>query len=117
MSRKSDTCFNKLNGRPLSEYYSKSEALESASYTKRKFGQNLIPYKCDSCGFWHLSPKNRQTPSTTCKYCTDRNGNYKELYQSKSDAEKRAKILARENHVKLKVYQCPYSDGWHLTKK
>ncbi len=117
MSRKSDTCFNKLNGRPLSEYYSKTEALESADYAKRKFGQNLVPYKCNNCGFWHLSPKNRQTPSKTCPYCTDRNGNYKELYQTKTDAEKRAKILFQENHVKLSVYKCPYSNGWHLTKK
>ncbi len=48
--------------------------------------------------------------------CTDRNYQFKKLYPTEKEAEKRAKFLFDEQGVYLIVYPCPYSLGWHLTK-
>ena len=115
MSRKSDSCFSKRNGKPLTVYASKPEAQQSANY-ENQYGRNLVPYQCRKCGEWHLSPKDRQTPSTKCRHCTGLAGKYKDLYESEADAGKRAAILRKEEGISLTVYKCPYEDGWHLTK-
>ncbi len=116
MNVKSETCFSKSNGNALSVYSSSDEALNSATYTNNKYGRNLIPYQCDRCNLWHLSPKSRYTQSTECTICTDRNGSLKQLYISKRDAQKRANILFEENGILLNVYSCPHESGFHLTK-
>ena len=54
MSLKSTTCFGKQTGRPLTEYDSEYDALDGADYANSKYGQNLVPYQCDTCGLWHL---------------------------------------------------------------
>ena len=115
MSRKSMTCFKK-DGEPLSQYSSEYEARDGASHVKYKYGLDLAPYLCSKCGYWHLSPKERQTPSKECTYCTDSNGKHKELYETEEAAKTRAEIIEEEQGIKLKVYKCPNQDGWHLTK-
>ena len=115
MSVKSTTCFNR-KGKPLTEYYTESDAQEGADYANKLHRNNLTPYRCDKCGLWHLSPQNRQTPSRKCNICKDRNGKPKELYFFEQDAKQRAKILYKEQGVSLSVYECPNGDGWHLTK-
>ncbi len=116
MNRKSETCFGKMTNRPLTEYDSQSDALEGADYANRHYGQNLVPYQCGECGFWHLSPVDRQTPSAKCPHCTGADGGAKDSYETKGKARQRAAILQREQKVDLKVYRCQYGNGWHLTR-
>jgi len=116
MPIKSDTCFNQKNGEPLTEYISEYDAKQGAEYVKASYGHDLIPYRCSSCGKWHLSPRNRQTPSRICHFCKDSYGNSKDLYKTEEAAVQRAKIIEKEQGIKLKVYRCHYADGYHLTK-
>ena len=116
MSYKSDICFSKHNNTPLTTYVSEDEAQSGANFVNSKYDNDLVPYKCSNCNEWHLSPKNRSTKSTKCYDCTDRNGNNKDLYLTKNDAQQRADILYEEMGVLLNLYECPYNNGWHLTK-
>ena len=117
MNVKSETCFSNHDGKPLSFFASKSGALDSAKYAKKRYGRSLLPYQCDKCNLWHLSPKSRHTQSEECSYCTDKNGQLKQLYVSKNKAQKRADILFKEKAVLLDVYSCPHQNGFHLTKR
>ena len=49
--------------------------------------------------------------------CTDGNGEIKDLYMSKSEVALAQELRQREQHIKLKIYACPTSIGWHLTKE
>lgn len=115
MYRKSHTCTGKLSGKPLTEYPSEEMALNGAAYALRKFGNSMVPYRCDACGWWHLAPADRQTPSSTSSSCRGRNGQPKATYDSESDARRRAEILEDEQGVRLQTYRCDCG-GWHLTK-
>jgi len=112
---KSATCFKK-DGEPLSTYYTEYDAEEGAAYVLSQHRHDLSPYECSECGYWHLSPKKRQTPSKECIHCTDSNGKHKELYETEDAASRRAEIIFEEQKIKLKVYPCPHQKGWHLTK-
>ena len=79
---KSATCIGKKSGKPLTEYDSKQEALEGALHANSRYKQSLVPYHCSDCGSWHLSLKERQTPSEKCTHCTGRNGELKDSYRS-----------------------------------
>ena len=116
MTGKSTTCFGKQTNKPLTEYDSLEEAQEGAAYAKSTYRSDLIPYQCETCGLWHLSPKSRQTPSEKCPFCKGANGQAKEAYHSRKDAQRRADILRKEQGVSLKVYPCDQSDKWHLTR-
>ncbi len=117
MNRKSPICNAQKSGRPLTEYDTKTEAKAAARHANQTYGgNNLIPYKCGQCGFWHLAPADRQTPSETCPICRGADGMLKESYTTERDALRRAGILRKENGVKLKVYECEHGNGWHLTK-
>lgn len=116
MKMKSETCFGKVSGQPLTQYVDEEEALSGVEYAKSHYDNDLSPYHCDKCGFWHLSPKSRQTPSHKCHYCTSRDGVQKDSYRSKREANLRADIIYREKGILLDVYQCQFSAGWHLTK-
>lgn len=113
---KSETCYSKKTKEPLTEYYTEEDAQDGADYANSAFDNNLAPYKCGKCDNYHLSPKNRQTPSERCISCTDRYGKSKELYFTQKDAERRANIIYQERGLSLNTYQCEYSQGWHLTK-
>lgn len=116
MSEKSQTCFGKVSGKPLTVYRSRAEADESARYVEGRYGRAMVSYQCETCGEWHLSPSERQTSSTQRGCCIDRNGRPKAAYASRKGAERRAAILLREQGVSLSVYPCPNGGGWHLTK-
>ena len=116
MSQKSETCIGKATGKPLTEFDSLLEAQEGADYANKTYRSNLTPYACETCGMWHLSPKNRQTPSEKCPFCKGADGQMKDAYQSRKDAQRRADILRQEQGVSLKVYACEHSDKWHLTR-
>lgn len=113
---KSDTCFGKVSGKPLTEFFTEQDAQNTAEYSKIHYENILAPYDCKKCDFWHLSPTARQTPSTKCQYCTAGDGEYKNSYKTKGDAHKRANILYFEQGHLLDVYKCRYGNGWHLTK-
>ena len=117
MRRKSVTCFSKTTGKPVSEYDSKITAEKAADHANFQYGNDLIPYRCNKCGKWHLSPKNRQTPSTKCNKCTGSDGRRKALYDTEVTADNRASILLNEKGIDLKVYKCPYNHGWHLSRE
>lgn len=118
MNRKSPSCMTRKTGRPLTEYDSKIEAKSAANFANKNFtGNDLVPYKCNRCGFWHLSPADRQTPSKTCSVCRGADGKLKEAYLNESTAKQRAELLCKEQGVTLKVYECEHGNGWHLTKQ
>ena len=110
------TCINKVTGMPLKKYYSDSEAHEAVLYVKYTHDKEMEQYLCNKCGFWHLSPVSRATPSHKCIHCTGGNGMSKDTYHSKQDALVRSGIIYDERNIRLSVYPCPYEDGWHLTK-
>lgn len=114
---KSKTCTSSRSNKALSEYASEKEALDAAKFIRKQRSNHMVPYRCETCNKWHLAPKGRQTPSSTCGQCKDRNGKPKESYETKQGATKRARILQKEQGVSLSVYECPHGNGWHLTKK
>lgn len=109
----SEVCF-KQDGTPLKAYDSEISAREGAEYVKKRYEHEQVPYKCNKCDFWHLSPIERQTKNHISS-CRDSKGNPKSAYETREDAEKRAKILYKEKGIKLKVYQCSDCNYWHLT--
>lgn len=115
-SRKSTQCIGKTSGQPVTEYDSETEALAGAEHARLAYQNDLVPYRCNKCGFWHTAPRSRQTPSTTCYHCTGADGRQKEAYASEQAAETRAAILGREQGIYLRAYVCEYGQGWHLTK-
>lgn len=116
MSFKSETCVGTTSGKPLTEYDDETEAREGAEHAKGRFGRDLVPYACDTCGKWHLSPANRQTPSSKCPMCRGANGQAKESYRNEAEALRRASILRGEQGADLRVYPCEHGHGWHLTR-
>lgn len=115
MPTKSRTCTGAVSKAPLTEYISEDEARTGAAYAHARHGSTMVPYLCDRCHHWHLSPHDRQTRASPCTACVGRDGRPKARYDSKEAAARRLEILCRERHVSLRVYQCPYG-GWHLTK-
>ncbi|EGQ8177308.1 hypothetical protein DXJ84_15320 [Vibrio parahaemolyticus] len=113
---KSEMCFGKMSGQPLTEFYSEEDAQNAAQYSHENFGNNITPYKCTKCSLWHLSPRSRQTPSKKCHRCTGRDGLFKDSYRSKRDTRLRAEIIYLEHGISLRSYKCKYGSGWHLTK-
>jgi hypothetical protein len=135
--KKSLTCIGHATGQPVTEYETLQEAQQAMEHINVNSDDEntlLIPYQCFECCKWHLSPKSRQTPSTSSSssngcHCrgesssrcgthaatttTTRNssktddGAFKQSYLSRQDAERRAAILSQEQGVRLYVYQCP----------
>lgn len=114
--RKSDTCTGRRSGQPLTEYDTEADALCGAGYAQREYGSLLVPYRCDRCSCWHLSPASRHTPCRQCHRCVGRDGRSKAAYTDREAAERRAEILLEEQGVRLRAYPCDYGGGWHLTK-
>ena len=48
--------------------------------------------------------------------CNDADGEMKYLYVSKKEVELAQELTQREQHIKLNIYACPKTRGWHLTK-
>ena len=49
-------------------------------------------------------------------YCCDRDGMPKVLYRDKLDAKRAKKFISSKESIELKIYPCPTSNGWHLSK-
>lgn len=56
---------------------------------------------------------NNEEDHCTCK---DSSGEFKELYETDTVAQRQAERSMMQHNVRLKVYPCPYGYGWHLTK-
>lgn len=104
----SSTCVSR-RGTPRRAYPDRVSAEASANQALSAYGSCMVAYICALCGSWHLSPVDRHTPSHHCCACS------KLAYESKDAAERRAWILGRERGVRLRVYECPHGEGWHLT--
>ncbi len=115
MRIKNPDCINK-QGKPLTCYLNERSALEAASYLNTTTGGDFLPYDCKKCDFWHISPQNRHTPSRKCGSCISSSGEYKDLYSKEEFAKQRARIIHKEQGVRLSLYSCPSGEGWHLTK-
>lgn len=109
-------CISKSTGKELAAYETEKEAKESAAYSKKNFKLDLYPYKCETCGKFHLAPKDSKidVKHNACS-CTDSNGKPKALYGSKKDAEKQREKSEKEQNVKLYIFKCPETKGYHLT--
>lgn len=57
-----------------------------------------------------------QTDVQKCT-CVDREGALKQLYRSRSEADRHCRIAFAERRVTLSVYPCPTARGWHLTSR
>lgn len=112
MSRKSKSCSDSA-GKPEIEYDSQSLAQSAADYSLEydEFSDQLFPYKCTRCRYWHLSPRPIHTPNDDCLNCG------KKLYASRDDAERMAEITYAEKGIRLHIYKCPFDRGWHHTRK
>ena len=120
----SSSCYGKISGKALTQYDCYYKAMCAAAYVSEEHGKEMVSYKCERCQLWHLTPIERQTEHTNWScMCKDENGQSKDCYKSKEDAQRRAQILKKEMGANLYVYQCPETDKdyfdciWHLTKK
>ena len=113
---KSAHCLGAVSGEPLLTFSSEQDALDSAAYLRARNGLRMSPYRCSGCGSWHLTPRERQTPSVKCA-CISANGEPKALFPRRIDAQRRADILRRERGVHLGVYECEFGLGYHLTRR
>ena len=75
--------------------------------------EEIVGYKIVSQKVSSLSDKN--TSEMVC-LCKDSKGNGKFLYITYSEARQKSIFLQKEQQIKLKVYACPSTDGWHLSK-
>jgi len=48
--------------------------------------------------------------------CCDSNGIYKNLYSSYTQAKRALEYMSIKRLIELKIYPCPTSSGWHLSK-
>ena len=111
----SKTCIGKVSRKPLCSYPSLAAAEDGARYVHRRWEKDMVPYRCDRCRKWHLSPTSRQTPSEPCSWCTGSSGQPKQSYRRVEHAQRRATILRDEHGVSLRVYACEHGYGYHLT--
>lgn len=113
---KSDVCFSKRTGQPLTVYTSEADADASALYERTMRGSELYPYLCDKCGYYHLAPTESKlnVRKNACS-CLDSQGRHKALYLTHEDAERQRIKSEREQHISLKIYTCNEGKGFHLT--
>ena len=109
----SGSCYKK-DGTPKKSYESEREADEAAAYVQSAYGDVQGKYKCPKCGFWHLSPIERQTQCYLSS-CLDSSGKQKQAYTTRKSAETRANIILQERGTKLYVYHCERCGAYHLT--
>ena len=116
MSFKSNKCFGLMSGKPVTSYESEEEALDGINYIKNNYKDSvpMISYECSKCGFYHLSPKSRQTESELCG-CTNSDGDSIQLFDTRKSAKIRANKFRKDNNIPIYVYPCPNSTGFHIT--
>jgi len=110
VTAKAKVCVSR-RGTPRSTYPDRIAAEVGADLVLSKYKSHMVTYRCMDCGLWHLCPAGRHTPSEHCNVCS------KQAYASEDTAERRAALLEQERGVWLRVYACPYRNGWHLTSR
>ena len=108
LNTKPSTCVSS-RGKPRRAYPDRSYAEQGARHALSAHGNCMVPYSCAHCDSWHLCPTDRHTPSYYSSACS------KQAYDSENAAERRARILEQERGTRLRVYECPHGEGWHLT--
>lgn len=98
-------------------YASEAEAMKQAHYALAKYQNDQAPYQCQECNLWHLAPKKRRTSFELCAYCQGRDRNYKLSYPDEYTAEEHAERLSMTTHARLRPYECPHGEAWHLTSR
>lgn len=91
-----------------SSYSSKEDALGSLKHQQSlgNLKKDFLAAACNQCESWVIS---KNTPfSATCN---------KNIYKSKSEAEKAKKHSEKETGSILNIYYCESCKGYHLTKK
>lgn len=99
------------DGKPRRSYDDKSSADIAAQHVLVIHGKKLVSYSCRICGAWHLTPKERYTPGHFCGQCG------KQAYDTEHFAQLRAEHREHEGATQLRVYECPFGDGWHMTSR
>jgi len=56
------------------------------------------------------------TPNSKCKSCKGQDGLEKTVYKTQREAADMAHQIEKEKQLFLRVYKCPYGNGWHLAK-
>lgn len=107
-STEPSNCLNS-GGKPRRAYPDYCAAEEGACHALAAYDNRMVPYHCKHCGSWHLCPADRHTPNHYCQSCS------KQAYNSEDAAKRRARILEQERGTRLRVYECPHGEGWHLT--
>lgn len=112
----SKRCTNPRTNKPRRSYFSESEAAIAADEFRARFGTDQVPYRCrPGCEEWHLGLRANHTPSAPCPDCTSSGGGPKMSYETEEGAQRRAALIRKTKGVDLRVYDCPYGNGWHLT--
>lgn len=52
----------------------------------------------------------------TCNHCQGRDGRPKKTYPTEAAAEASGDAIYTRGGPRLRAYECPWTDGWHLTK-
>lgn len=134
--KKSKSCLDPETGELLLEFTSMSAArTEAARVNKREKGELAHAVKCKRCGAFHVRSapeaftmeevferiidiKAEQAPYTTffrgsgCD-CRGRDGRPKRLYRTAAEA----RAAASSRPASLRVYECPETEGYHLTSR
>jgi hypothetical protein len=118
MSFKSDKCFGVMSGKPVTSYESEEEAVDGINYIRDNFNNSvpMVWYKCEKCGFYHISPKSRETESKLCG-CKDQDGEHLQLFDTRKAAKIKADKMRKEDGIQRYLYPCPNSTGFHITDK
>lgn len=118
MSYTSKTCKNK-RGKFKKEYYSFEEAKNAAELvSKSKCNDRTFEaYECSECFKYHIRPERKFPKPFKCGHCTSSDGEKKNLYTSKENAEFALKERESSSGKKLYIYECPHQDGYHISKQ
>ncbi len=105
----SESCFQKTD--PYVAYPTKEAAEQAAGPTQEA-------YFCPKCEKFHLTmPDGRKLECLGICFCTDRDGNRKELYKTRLEALKQLRMHKGKKGQELEIYLCPRGYGFHLTSR
>ena len=68
---------------------------------------NTLVYEADESNWQEIGSAVRE-----CSHCTNKNGTPKKLYPTQSHAQE----AIGDSGMSLKMYECKYNNGWHLTQ-
>lgn len=100
-NRRSSTCYGKASGTLLTEYDTEQDAQSGAAFVLERYGKSMVPYQCDECRFWHLSPMmdRRVVHSSSCYGKVS--GKALAQYDTKHDAQSAAANVLKEHRKKM----------------